>query len=221
MDYLRSTTTATDGTYSFDVDAGCYVATFIAPDGRRFDTGQTWNNQALCLDDQPGTANATLTPADQQPARIGDTVTDTTGNGINGIAIDLFTADADGSRGTWLDATATTNDGTYGFDVNPGCYVVTFIAPQDQTFSNGSAWLNRSTCVANGGTDDTIDAVLVAEGTTATLGGTVTKNGTGYGPLSVDVFTANADGSRGTYLPPQRRPPTASGRPTSVPAATP
>ena len=57
---------------------------------------------------------------------------------------DLFQANADGSRGSWLGSAFTAADGTYSFDpVEPGAYVITFVAPAGGSF-NGSPYSQSS-----------------------------------------------------------------------------
>ncbi len=64
------------------------------------------------------------------------------GGGRAGVAIDLFTADAGGSRGVYVATRTTGGDGTYTFDpIDPGCWVLTFIAPPGETFVGDDGWL--------------------------------------------------------------------------------
>ena len=200
-EFLTSTTTANNGTYTLDVDPGCYVVTFIAPDGRTFTNSQGWLNTAVCAeaDETISDIDATLTTSDGV-SRIGDTVTDTTGAGVAGVAIDLFTANADGTRGSYLRSTTSASDGNYGFEVDPGCHIVTFIAPAGRTFTNTSNWLNRYVCVDTGESDTSADAVLTTDGDTATIAGTVTQNSRGVTGVTIDLFTTTADGQRGTWI---------------------
>ncbi|MEM9562989.1 MAG: RICIN domain-containing protein, partial [Actinomycetota bacterium] len=82
----------------------------------------------------------TVDPGGDGPGAIAGTVADESGAGVGGVAVDLFVANADGSRGQWLRQITTNTDGTYRFDLQPGCYVLTFIAPNGRTFTNGSRW---------------------------------------------------------------------------------
>ncbi len=160
--WLGQTTTGADGIYSFEVDPGCYVLTFIAPTGRTFTNGSAWQQASFCAESGEIVAGpgATLEGGGEPGSTsIGGTVTDG-GAPEPGLAIDLFTANADGTRGQWLSQTTTSADGTYSFDVDPGCYVLTFIAPTGRTFTNGSPWYQPGQCATNGQTITNLDAQL-------------------------------------------------------------
>ena len=203
LGWLGATTTSADGSYGFDLEAGCSALTFIAPDGRRFTNGQAWLNAQACVvaGETVIEIDATLDAGGVAAAGIGDRVGDTDGAGVGGVDVDLFTANADGTRGAYLRSTSTGAAGGYGFEVDPGCYVVTFIAPEGRMFTNDSAWLNRFACVEAGQTDDSIDATLLTVGDPSTIGGQVADAaGVPAAGVAVDLFTASADGQRGDFL---------------------
>ncbi len=201
--WLDYTTTASDGSYSFTVDPGCYVITFIAPAGDSFSSG-TYANTPVCVSagETNTTIDAQLLSGAGTTTSIGDAVTTTAGAAAPGVQVDLFSATADGGRDGYLRSTQTDSQGRYSFPVGgAGCYVVTFVAPQGQTFTNGSQWLNRYRCVQNGEQATDVDAVLAVAGGSARIGDRVTdRNGNAVAGVGTDLFTANGDGSRGSYL---------------------
>ncbi len=86
------------------------------------------------------------------------------GSGVAGIKVDLFRANADGSRGSYLRDTSTDSGGGYGFNVDDGCYVITMTAPQGQEFTNGSRWYQRPVCVSGGVSQHNVDGILSGGG---------------------------------------------------------
>ena len=94
-----------------------------------------------------------LTPPDPlEPPGGGDgaitgTVVREGGGAVEGLAVDLFVANGDGSRGPYLRTETTNANGTYRFEDGPGCYVLTFIAPPGQTFTNNSPWFQPGACI--------------------------------------------------------------------------
>lgn len=105
---------------------------------RRLAKGR-YHRQTLCPGDSP---TIVVPDTDRQPSTI-------TGSVVGGpeIAVDLFAANADGTRGTWLGDTSTVG-GSYGFDVAPGCYVTVLIAPDGFVFAaTGSRWQQMPACV--------------------------------------------------------------------------
>ncbi len=153
------------GGYAFgDVEAGCYVVTFTAPAGGAFpDSGGPYLQRYLCL--EAGESNtgvdAVVNPGGSTPASIGGTVTND-GAAFGGLVVDLFAANGDGSRATWLGDQATGDAGTYAFaPVEPGCYVLVFIAPDGFEMVGGNRWLERQICVG-AGAEGTVDAAVTA-----------------------------------------------------------
>ncbi len=197
--FLGSATTDGDGLYNFvDILPVCYVLVFEAPAGEAFNGGQ-WLQVFRCVGtgEQITDANAVLDGA--AGASVGGLITSADGSPAAGVGVDLFEQAADGSRAQWLGNTNTGGDGRYSFPADPGCYVVTMIAPDGDTF-NGSRWLQVPGCVEAGETLDTLNGVLDPSAQ-ASLGGTVSfSNGNPVSNLQVDFFATNADGSRGTYF---------------------
>ncbi len=158
-EWLGDARTDANGRVRFSAD-GCRVVTFIAPDGQRFLNQTSWENAQGCPD--PGqtiSLSATLAGSGTGPASIGGSV-DRGGAPVGGVVVDLFVAQGDGSRGSWLGDVATDGSGDFTFDVGPGCYVLTFIAPSGQTFTNGSQWYQLQVCVDAGESRTGIDATL-------------------------------------------------------------
>ncbi len=201
-EYLASTTTGNDGRYSFPAAVGCYVLTFVAPDGETFD-GSRWFQPATCLEagETNPPVNATLdgTPGSGGTS-IGGTVNFVDGAAVQGVDIDLFEATADGSRGRYLESTSTGAAGSYEFAVAPGCYILTMIAPAGASFS-GSNWFQPGACVAADEQIGDVDGVLVAGSEQSGIAGTILRpDGIGAEGANVDLFVTTADGSRGEFL---------------------
>ncbi|MEM9562764.1 MAG: hypothetical protein AAGA93_09120 [Actinomycetota bacterium] len=200
--WLGSTTTDGSGRYDFTVDPGCYVVVFIAPDGSSFPGGGRYLQRSTCVESgqRDLSIDATLASG-AQAATIGDRVTFADGQGASGVAVDLFAANGNGSRGPWLGSETTDGTGTYRFAVDAGCYVVVFIAPSGSSFQGGGQYLERRVCVAADASDLSVDAVIAGGAGSALIGDRVSfANGGGASGVVVDLFTATGDGSRGTWL---------------------
>lgn len=92
---------------------------------------------------------------------IGDRISfdDWDGAAVKGIAVTLWSdANRDGREDS-VRATATSSDsGAYGFNVDPGCYVVTFGVPSGQSVLKGDQ--RRALCLGPGQSDARVDLVL-------------------------------------------------------------
>ena len=200
--WLGSTRTNGSGNYSFTVDPGCYVVVFIAPDGQSFTGGGRYQQQATCVASGASdlSVDAVLATG-SQAASIGDRVTFAGGGGASGVAVDLFSANGDGSRAAWLGSRTTDGNGNYRFSVEAGCYVVVFIAPDGTSFTGGGRYLQQAVCVTAGETDNSVDAVLAGGQGGAGIGNRVTRSGGGgVAGVVIDLFTAGGDGTRATWL---------------------
>ncbi|MEM9564765.1 MAG: CAP domain-containing protein [Actinomycetota bacterium] len=167
--YLRSATTDAAGNFGFELDqAGCHVLTFIAPGDATWErSGTTWLNQLHCVDvgQRVGDADATLAGPGAESGLLAGTVVDRAGRARSGVAVDLFQANGDGSRGRWLTQVVTDGSGRFGFEPEtPACYVLTYIAPGRETWErSGTTWLNQAHCLETGQRIVDARAVLLAE----------------------------------------------------------
>ncbi len=201
--FLTSTQTDAQGRYRFEgLEARCYVQTFVAPDGETFD-GSRWYQPATCIEvnDAVTLVNATLDGGPGSPdTLLAGTVTFSTGAPASGVAIDLFEATASGDRGAYLASTTTDASGDYEFEVSGGCYITTMIAPAGASFG-GSQWFQPGACVDPGQQVGGIDGVLTSTAGQSSIGGVIAlDDGSPVAGALVDLFEANADGSRGQYL---------------------
>ncbi len=143
-------------------------------------------------------------PADETRAADGPTiagaVTEADGSPVPGVTVDVFEAMADGSRATWLGAAGSGPDGTYRFPVpSADCHVIVAIAPSGRTFTNGAVWDQQTLCFGDG---DEVGhtSVLAPAGTGATIAGTAADTDGAPVVLTVDLFSANGDGTRSAFL---------------------
>jgi 5-hydroxyisourate hydrolase-like protein (transthyretin family) len=199
-EYLATATTNDAGDYTFpDLQVGCYNVTFIAPDGERFIDDSQYFRADTCIEAlETDTLNAILADIAGNPTAITGVVDRVDAGPVDNVDVDLFTANADGSRGQYLRSTRTDTNGSYRFDVTPGCYVVTFVGNFGETFTNGSRWLSAGSCPDSGQTE-IINATMTAIDTG--IRGTVSREGQGgVSGVVVDLFVANGDGSRGQWL---------------------
>ena len=164
LTYLRSTATGPDGRFGFSLDAGgCYAVTYIAPPGSRFTNGSQWLNQFRCLSEGQQVTDliAALAPPDGPSSISGFVFDGADDTPAADVVVDLFQSTPDGSRGTWLGDTGTDTNGRFLFETEPGCYVVTLIAPDDRTWVvTGSLWYNQVTCVDPGDRTRVRDSIL-------------------------------------------------------------
>ncbi len=199
--WIESTSTDQAGQYQFDVNPGCYTLTFIAPAPLQFSTG-TYNSQSVCVDDGgAGTVDATILA--NGGSSLQGTVTDANGAGMANVTGSLYTSDQAATRIGYLSDMTTDSNGAFQIDAAPGCYVLTLIAPVNETFvESRTQWLNLHTCITSG-QNGTLGPATVNSGgvADAQLAGIIT-NGAGQptGNVLVDLFEANGDGTRGTWL---------------------
>lgn len=169
--WLGDTRTDAGGRFGLETGPGCFVLTFIAPDGATFDDGERWYQPSVCVDQ-----GETVTGVDAALAGDGSDNATFTGAVTDGrtpvasVVVDLFATTADGSRGRWLGDTTTGTDGRFTIARSAGCYVFTFIAPDGRTFSNNSPWYQPSACGTPGETVDAIDAALATADEPPTAG---------------------------------------------------
>jgi Glycosyl hydrolases family 16 len=126
----------------------------------------TWVASALILA-IGATAAVSPTPSGAVVGGITGQVTNNAGAPVGGVAIDLFKARRDGSRGAVLGQVKTDTSGRYQLNPANGCYVITMIAPPGSTFVGANQYFQRGVCVSGGQSPAAIDAVL-ATGTAPT-----------------------------------------------------
>ncbi|MFT8246903.1 SdrD B-like domain-containing protein, partial [Roseomonas sp. BN140053] len=210
---ILSTTTGSDGTYSFTgVAPGTYQVQFAAAAGTVFTAQDVGSNDAVDSDASPttgrtaaftlasGGAAANLSAGLFAPVSIGGVAfTDANGDGVQGTgeagvagqAVQLLN-----TAGTVVASTTTGTGGAYSFTgVAPGTYQVQFTAPAGTSFT-----------AQDQGSSDAVDSDVNASGRTAAItlasGQTASNVSAGsFTPVSVSgvAFTdTNGDGVQGT-----------------------
>ncbi|MGH1489716.1 MAG: RICIN domain-containing protein [Acidimicrobiales bacterium] len=200
QELLESGQTGADGSYSFTTTGNCHVVVLNAPDGMTFADDALTAEIDLCV--EPGETSsgndATLFEVDNSETGIAGTATDAAGP-VSGVHVDLFSATADGARGSWLQGTDTAADGVYGFTTDAGCFVLTFVAADGWSF-NGSEYRNVGVCVEAGETVSGTDVALVVDGDLGRIGGMVTLDDGPVAEVGVDLFAQADNGDRGQFL---------------------
>ncbi|MGI9596985.1 MAG: matrixin family metalloprotease, partial [Acidimicrobiales bacterium] len=202
--FLGVDVTDSGGNYTFDLPAaGCYVVTFIAPDGIVFAaTGGPFQNAAFCAD-----GGQTVAGIDAVLVVLGGETTSQgwvsfiDGTPAGDVRLNLFTE----NRAQFLAVGRTDSNGDYSFTLpGAGCYVTTFIAPTGETWAaTGGRFQNAAYCAAEGEAVTGIDAQLVGAASAATFGGDVTESdGAPVAGVRSVIYRANGDGSRGQWLGP-------------------
>jgi len=208
--YLRSVATAADGTWGFvAVQPGCYVVTVVAPPFTRFADGSEFLNVDVCVTAGQPVTGIDATVTDLREDRVGITarvIDDATLDPVGGVTVDLFTGDEEGNRLDYLQSAATSADGQIDFGLfEPGCYVLTYIAPDGTTLRSPGGldegrWLNRPACLDPGVTFAS-SARLVGQTESGTLTVSIVDgSGAPVDGVVVDLFTAAADGRRASYV---------------------
>lgn len=162
--FLGSARTDAAGRYEMPAAPGCYVVVLIAPTGTTFDSGSRYLEKGLCVEASvvgagPNGVIDDGPPRPAGPSSIGDRATYETGEPVPGLKVDLFAAGGDGSRSRFLGFTRTDDEGSYRFEVEAGCYVLVFIAPDGATFTaGGGRYHQRSACIGADRDETGIDA---------------------------------------------------------------
>ena len=253
---VATTTTASDGSYSFTTVPGTYTVQFVQPTGYSFTTknaagsttandsnANTASGKADAITLASGGSDNTIDAGLYLPVTIGNFVwNDLNGNGIqdtNEPGIQGVTVNLLGSDGSSVVATTTTaSDGSYSFTTVPGTYTVQFVQPTGFNFTTrnaaGSTTANDSNAntssgkadaitLASGGSDNTIDAGLIAPSTptpTATNTATATPTATYTATFTpTATYTATATNTA-TFTPTATYTSTATNTATFTPTAT-
>ncbi len=137
----------------------------------------------------------------QSVGELGGSITTPFGLPAEGVVVDYFEAQADGSRGAWLGNEESDDRGDFSRSITPGCYVIVAIAPNGMTFPERGRWHEEAQCVEP---DEAIRIDLLIDldvGTPGQLGGSViTAAGVPAYGIAVDYFEAQADRTRGRWL---------------------
>jgi len=149
--FLDRTETDDDGRFSFAIDAvepeQCFVLTYIAPENLLFRANTSrYLNRDVCVDDQDSVdVPVTQLLAAQSLASIELLVESSGGANDTTLQADLFLANNDGTRASFMRSEQITINAMGSFYVSPGCYVVVLIAPEtdpDRVFVNGGHQLD-------------------------------------------------------------------------------
>jgi uncharacterized surface anchored protein len=164
---IGTATTDASGNYGFaNLTPGSYAVQFTAPSGYSFSTPASDASDVVTL--TSGQANNTINAGFFQPAVVNGEIwtdsnangaIDTGENGLAGVTVNLV------SGTTTLTSTTTDASGNYSFTgLNPGGYLVQFVAPAGDLFSTPSS----DAFTLTSGQSDTFNAGLFQN---ATLGG--------------------------------------------------
>jgi 5-hydroxyisourate hydrolase-like protein (transthyretin family) len=201
--FVGFATSGDDGRYRFtDLDAGCRVLTFIAPDGEVFDNNRRWFQPTVCVEDgdDRNDVDARLAPPASSRATVEGSITYSDGSPAAGVTAVLYRANGDGGRGQFIAGTPTGADGRYEFRVDPGCFVVDLVAPDGASFG-GSRFRQLAGCADSGQSLSGLDGVLTRDGDLSAIAGTVTRvDGSPQAGVKIDLFRTAADGSRGQFI---------------------
>lgn len=200
LEWLESAVTDADGRVTFVTrPIGCWVVTFIAPEGRSFTPfDELWRNQPFCLNgaspvDLLGRLNAAEVSVFLRPLLRQNGII------LEHQPVDVYLATADGSRGAWLGGYDTHN----GFEEGGGgrlpliptesCLVVTYRAPAGETFAEtGTEWYNAPICVS-GEPSQTVDVTAVLADRPSSTTVIDLRDGTVDFVLAVDSASSGAN----------------------------
>ena len=198
---VASTTTAADGSYSFDnLAPGTYFVQELVPAGYQQTAGSagytvTVGGNGL----QSGGTSAGNNFANFKQVTItGTKFTDVTGNSFSsddtplaGITVNLF------KDGNFVTSTVTGADGTYKFEnLGPGTYFVQEVVPAGATQTGGSAGY---TIAATSGTDSSgnnfanfYHGQITGKKVTDLTGNGLSADDTGLGGITVNLYKATS-----------------------------
>jgi 5-hydroxyisourate hydrolase-like protein (transthyretin family) len=201
--FLGFTTTGDDGRYGFaDLQPGCRILTFVAPDGELFANDRRWFQPTVCIEsgEQRSDVDVAMAPPTSSRATLTGATTYADGEPAADVLAVLYRAGADGGRGRFVNATSSGPDGRYEFVADPGCYVVDLVAPDGASFA-GSRYRQLAGCAESGETAAGLDGLLTRDGELSAITGRVAGPGGSPEPgVQVDLFRTAADGSRGRFI---------------------
>lgn len=169
-EYLQGVTSGDDGRFVLRVntdgsDDGCYVMTYVAPEGAVIDTTQSqYFDHAFCFAQENSVALAPVRLADVQVDAIVDLDVDSDVEfQALDMTVDLFSANDLGKRDQYLKSETIVVGEKMRLKMTQGCYVVVFIAPKraserGATFKNGTEFDEQPFCAQAG-----VDTALTAE----------------------------------------------------------
>lgn len=146
------TSGATDlrGRYGFDLARGCYVLRFVAPSGSLMPGGSSSGDRAVCtLPNAGATVNLQL----EAPPSGQGTISVSVGYDVDrraaaSVRVELYRANADGSRGGFVSGASTNPGGLTAFNPTVGCYLVLVTAPSGYSFVGaGTTSASPMTCI--------------------------------------------------------------------------
>ena len=148
---LVTATTDEDGLWSVELDPGDYVVTVVLPDGHEFSPQDSGDDDTADSDVDPSsgttetisleagdvnlTVDAGLVPLGSLGNRVfldadSDGIQDPGEESVAGATVQLFEANADGTKGDLVGTQVTPADGTYLFDnLSAGDYIVVVTPP--------------------------------------------------------------------------------------------
>lgn len=210
----------TDGDYRFDLAPGEYLLTLIyyEPLGQRqFITKRftVADGEDLQIDfgDEPPPGP----PPPPAEVQIDMTLVDEAGLPVEGVVIDLFTEGRLYERIEWVGAQETNGTGLASFNVEPGCYITIAIGNDDYEFQvvasfgpnptfRRTAFYERRWCVSERNSPLARDYIAYNVKTDnvsddgSVTGQVADSDGSGLGGVTIDLYRANADASRGAWL---------------------
>ncbi|VTR96973.1 Serine-aspartate repeat-containing protein F OS=Candidatus Accumulibacter sp. BA-93 GN=sdrF PE=4 SV=1: Cna_B: Cna_B: Cna_B: Cna_B: Cna_B: Cna_B: Cna_B: Cna_B: Cna_B: Cna_B: Cna_B: Cna_B: Cna_B: Cna_B: Cna_B: Cna_B [Gemmata massiliana] len=198
---VASTTTAADGTYSFDnLAPGTYFVQELVPAG----SVQTAGNAGYTVTvggtgvQSGGTATGNDFANFKQVTITGTKFTDITGNSFSsddtpraGVTINLY------QNGNFVTSTVTGADGTYKFEnLGPGTYFVQELVPAGATQTGGNAGYTiaaTSGLVSNNNNfDNFYHGQITGKKVTDLTGNGLTSDDTGLGGVTVNLYKATS-----------------------------
>lgn len=142
------------GAYAFTVPSGCYVLELTPPSST---ATAVPTSRSLCLDDGQSLTNVNAIIDAGIVGSISGLVTEL-GQPVPEVVVSI--AARGSGREEWQATTTTAADGSYTIQAPPGCWLVTFIAPEGQTFDNGEPERTIRQCLSAGEDSPGNDAVL-------------------------------------------------------------